>query len=291
MLGQGTTFSGTPIDRVRDYWNSRPCNLRHSPAPVGTREYFDQVEARKYMVEPHIPGFAEHERWAGKRVLEIGCGLGTDTINFARAGACVTAVDLSSRSLELARQRAEVFGLQDRVTFIEADAERLSEFVEPAEYDLVYSFGVIHHTPHPERALRQIRQHFSGPRTTLKVMVYYRWAWKVFAILLTEAHGAFWKLDEAVARNSEAQTGCPVTYTYTRRSVRTLLAESGFTVDQVFVDHIFPYRVPDYVKYRYVKAWPFSSLPSPAMRALEHRLGWHLCVTARCADGETRPEQ
>jgi 2-polyprenyl-3-methyl-5-hydroxy-6-metoxy-1,4-benzoquinol methylase len=291
MLGQSTTFSGTPIDRVRDYWNNRPCNLRHSPAPVGTREYFDQVEARKYTVEPHIPGFAEHERWAGKRVLEIGCGLGTDTINFARAGARVTAVDLSSRSLELARQRAEVFGLQDRVTFIEADAERLSEVVEPAEYDLVYSFGVIHHTPHPERALQQIRQHFSGPRTTLKVMVYYRWAWKVFAILLTEAHGAFWRLDEAVARNSEAQTGCPVTYTYTRRSVRTLLAESGFTVDQVFVDHIFPYRVPDYVKYQYVKAWPFSWLPSPAMRALEHRLGWHLCVTAHCADGETRPEQ
>lgn len=286
-LGDSTTFSETSIDRVRDYWNSRPCNLRHSPAPVGSREYFDQVEARKYLVEPHIPGFAEFQRWAGKRVLEIGCGIGTDTMNFARAGARVTAVDLSSRSLELARQRAAIFGVQDRIQFVEADAERLSAFVEPAEYDLVYSFGVIHHTPHPGRVLDQIRQHFSGPSTTLKVMVYYRWSWKVFAILFREAHGAFWKLDAAVARNSEAQTGCPVTYTYTRSSVRRLLTDAGFTLQDVFVDHIFPYRVPDYVQYRYVKAFPFSWLPDPAMRALERSLGWHLCATARRSDGGT----
>jgi SAM-dependent methyltransferase len=284
-LGDSTTFCETSIDRVRDYWNSRPCNLRHSSAPVGSREYFDQVEARKYLVEPHIPGFADYPRWTGRRVLEIGCGLGTETMNFARAGARVTAVDLSSRSLELARQRAEVFGLQNRITFIEADVERLAEFVEPSPYDLVYSFGVIHHTPHPGRALEQIRRYFVGPNTTFKMMVYYRWAWKVLAILVREAHGAFWKLDEAVARNSEAQTGCPVTYTYTRRSVRELLERSGFAVEDVFVDHIFPYRVPDYVKYRYVKAFPFSILPDSATRALEQRLGWHLCVTSRLAEG------
>jgi SAM-dependent methyltransferase len=280
----GTVFGETSIDRVRDYWNSRPCNLRHSPAPVGTREYFDQVEARKYLVEPHIPGFAQHQRWAGTRVLEIGCGLGTDTINFARAGATVTAVDLSSRSLELARQRAAVFGLDGRITFLEADAERLSEFVPPATYDLVYSFGVIHHTPHPERVLDQISRHYAGPETTLKMMVYYRWAWKVFAILFREAHGAWWRLDQAVAKNSEAQTGCPVTYTYTKSSVAQLLAQSGFAVEEAFVDHIFQYRVPDYVKYRYVKGLPFRWLPNPAIRALERRMGWHLCVTARRAE-------
>jgi SAM-dependent methyltransferase len=285
---ESTTFTETSIERVRDYWNSRPCNLRHSPEPIGTREYFDQVEARKYFVEPHIPGFAEHQRWAGKRVLEIGCGLGTDTIAFARAGAQVTAVDLSGRSLDLARQRADVFGLQDRIRFVEANAERLSEFVPPAPYDLVYSFGVIHHTPHPERVLEQIRTHFMGPRSTVKLMVYYRWSWKVFAILFREAHGAFWRLDEAVARNSEAQTGCPVTYTYTRRSARELLARSGFQVDDLFVDHIFPYLVRDYVQYRYTKAIPFRWLPSPVMRGLERRLGWHLCLTARLAPSGMR---
>jgi SAM-dependent methyltransferase len=279
-LTEHTAFGETSIDRVREYWNRRPCNLRHSPEPVGTRAYFDQVEARKYLVEPHIPVFAEFGRWAGKRVLEVGCGLGTDTMNFARAGAHVTAVDLSSASLALARQRAELFGLQDRITFVEANAERLSEFVEPAHYDLVYSFGVIHHTPHPERALDQIRRYFTGPRTTLKLMVYYRWSWKVFAIVLKEAHGAFWRLDEVVARNSEAQTGCPVTYTYTKTSLRRWLESTGYAVDDVFVDHIFPYRVADYVQYRYVKGFPFNALPAGVSRQLERRLGWHLCVTA-----------
>src|SRR5947208_7204761 len=118
-------FAGVSIGAVRDFWNRRPCNIRHSPREVGTREYFDEVEARKYFVEPHIPGFAEFERWRGKKVLEIGCGIGTDTINFARAGAAVTAVDLSAESLKLANKRADVFGLADRINFIEANAERL----------------------------------------------------------------------------------------------------------------------------------------------------------------------
>src|SRR5688500_7931773 len=120
-ITEHTTFSDRSIDQVREYWNRRPCNLRHSTEPVGTRPYFDQVEARKYFVEPHIPGFAQFERWGGKRVLEVGCGLGTDTMNFARAGAHVTAVDLSSASLDLARRRAEVCGRQDRITFVLAN--------------------------------------------------------------------------------------------------------------------------------------------------------------------------
>jgi len=275
------TFSETPIDAVREYWDRRPCNLRHSPAEVGTRQYFDEVEARKYFIEPHIPMFAQHGRWAGKRVLEIGCGLGTDTVNFARAGASVTAVDLSVRSLQLARQRAKVFGLSDRIRFVEANAEQLSTYVRPEPYDLVYSFGVLHHSPRPARALEQIRRFFTGPGTTFKLMVYHRLSWKVLAVLFREAHGQFWKLEEAVARHSEAQTGCPVTYTYTRTSVRRLLLAHGFAVNELFVDHIFPYRVADYVQYQYVKALPFRWLPPGSLRALERRLGWHLCVTAR----------
>lgn len=274
-------FEDVAIDRVRDYWNARPCNIRHSPAPIGTRQYFDEVDARKYFVEPHILRFADHARWAGKRVLEIGCGLGTDTIRFAQAGAHVTAVDLSARSLELVRQRAEVYGLADRISFFEANAEELSHAVPPRPYDLVYSFGVIHHSPHPERVLHEIRSHFSGPDTTVKLMVYHWRSWKVLSILITEAHGAYSRLRETVARHSEAQTGCPVTYCYSRSEVRDLLGAHGFAVEDLWVDHIFPYRVADYVKYRYVKAFPFSWLPQGAMNALERQLGWHLCVTAR----------
>jgi len=276
------SFSDVQIDSVRDYWNNRPCNIRHSTQPVGTKDYFDEVEARKYFVEPHIPAFADFEHWRGKKVLEIGCGIGTDTINFARHGAQVTTVDLSDKSMALARQRAEVFGLQDRIRFCPGNAEELSTFVPVEPYDLIYSFGVIHHTPHPDAVLEQLRQytHPGTSGTTVKIMVYYKWSWKVGWIVATEGHGKFWKLDELVAKSSEAQTGCPITYTYSRSSGKALLERHGFKVTDVAVDHIFPYRIPDYVQYRYVREPYFAWMPPSMFRALEKRAGWHLCLTA-----------
>src|SRR5260370_27479569 len=114
------SFRDVPINSVSDYWNSRPCKMRYSWKPVGSREYFDEVEARKYFVGSHIPGFVEFERWKGKRVLEVGCGIGSDTIVFARHGANVTAVDLTEKSLDVARQRARAYGVEDRVRVIQA---------------------------------------------------------------------------------------------------------------------------------------------------------------------------
>lgn len=273
-----TDFANVSIQDVRDYWNARPCNIRHSTAEIGTEEYFSQVEARKYFVEPHIPGFADFEKWRGKRVLEIGCGIGTDTMNFARAGAKVTAVDLSTESISLARKRAEVFGLSDRIDFVEANAERLSAFIEPEPYDLVYSFGVIHHSPQPESIVSEIARNFVKPGTTLKLMVYNRYSWKVWWMLLQEKL-RFWDLDAIIARHSEAQTGCPITYSYSRRTIRDLVGDS-FKVDEIFVDHIFPYQIPKYVRYEYEKEWYFRMLPEGVFRTLERTLGWHLCLTA-----------
>ena len=96
-------------------------------------------------------------------------------------------------------------------------------------------------------------------------MVYHRRSWKVFWILMGYGKGQFWRLDELVAEHSEAQTGCPVTYTYTRDEGRQLIESSGFRVTDVFVDHIFPYRIPEYVKYEYVKSWPWSWTPPVAV--------------------------
>lgn len=269
-------FSRVSVERVKDFWDRRPCNIRHSPQPVGTREYFDEVEARKYFVEPHIPRFAQFERWRGKKVLEIGCGIGTDTINFARAGAHVTAVELSEKSLEIAQRRAEVYGLQDCIRFYLGNAEELTTFVPVEPYDLIYSFGVIHHTPHPERAIEQMC-HYARPGSIVKIMVYHRYAWKVLWILLTYGKGQFWRLNELVARHSEAETGCPITYTFSPQEVRRLL--NGFQIVDMWVDHIFPYRIADYVQYRYKKVWYFRGMPQPLFRWLERHLGWHLCVT------------
>jgi SAM-dependent methyltransferase len=273
-------FSQVSIDTVKHFWDRRPCNIRHSLKPVGSREYFDEVEARKYLVEPHIPRFAQFERWREKKVLEIGCGIGTDTINFARHGAQVTAVELSTESLNIARQRAKVFGLENRIQFYRGDAEKLAQFLPTQTYDLVYSFGVIHHTPKPERVIEQAR-HYMQTDDTLKIMVYHRYAWKVFWILLTYGRGQFWRSQELVAAHSEAQSGCPITYTYTRADVRDLLEPNGFRITDICVDHIFPYRIPDYIKHRYVKVWYFRWMPESMFHWLERHLGWHLCVTAK----------
>ena len=274
------TFAEVQVEDVRSYWNARPCNIRHSTKEVGTREYFDEVEARKYLVEPHIPRFAEFERWKGKKVLEIGCGIGTDTINFARHGALVTAVDLSDKSLEVARRRAQVYELLDRIKFYQGNSEELSRFLPVERYDLVYSFGVIHHTPHPGAVLDELRK-YVGSESTVKVMVYNRRSWKVLWIVLGYGKGQFWRREELVARYSEAQTGCPVTYTYTPRQGEEWLRRHGFEPTDVFVDHVFPYSIPEYKEYRYKKVWHFRMLPPAAFRALERAFGWHLCMTAR----------
>ena len=163
------------IEQVRKFWDRRPCNIRHSPKPVGTREYFDEVEARKYFVEPHIPGFAQFERWRGKKVLEIGCGIGTDSVNFARAGADLTVVEISEKSLEICKKRFEVYGLKAR--FYLGNAEELSSFLPIEKYDLIYSFGVIHHTPNPEKVFEEIKK-YCGSNTEVRVMLYSKWSWK-----------------------------------------------------------------------------------------------------------------
>jgi 2-polyprenyl-3-methyl-5-hydroxy-6-metoxy-1,4-benzoquinol methylase len=270
------------IADVQRYWDARPCNIRHSPKPVGSKEYFDEVEARKYVVEPHIPAFADFDCWHGKRVLEVGCGIGTDSINFARAGADLTAVELSGESLSIAAQRAEVMGVADRIRFVQANAEELTSALEKEPFDLVYSFGVIHHTPHPERALAEMRA-LTAPGGTLKLMVYHRRSWKVFWIVAANGRGRFWNADELIAKHSEAETGCPVTFAYTRGQARELVEHSGFRVQDLHVDHVFPYRIRDYVEYRYVKEPYFRWMPEPLFRAFERRFGWHLLVTAKAA--------
>ena len=257
-----------PIQTVKAYWDARPCNIRHSKRPAGTKEYFDEVEARRYMVESHIPAFAEFERWKGKRVLEIGCGIGTDTISFARHGAQVTAVELSTESLAVARKRAEVYGLSKRIDFVQANAEELTSVLPVNAYDLVYSFGVVHHTPHPAKAVAEIR-HFMSSSSELRLMVYAKNSWKRIMI-------------DAGFDQPEAQSGCPIAYTYTQDEARRLL--SGFDVLAMTQAHILPFNIEKYVKYEYeFQPW-FAAMPKDMFRALETNLGWHLLVVARIAD-------
>lgn len=269
------------IDEVRDYWNCRPCNIMHSLVDIDEDPllYSQQVTARKYLVEPHIPRFAQFERWRGKRVLEIGCGIGTDALEFAAHGAYVTARDLSRASIEIAQKRAaaEVARLTGGLQFGVGNAERLR--LSEGFYDLVYSFGVIHHTPNPSLVIRQVRA-LLAPGGEFRLMLYHRYSWRVLC-LLRQWWYPWAKIDKVVARASEAQGNCPVVYTYTKRSARKLL--EGFKIVDMRVEHIFPYRILDYINRRYIKEWYWEALPQKVFRWLERHIGWHLLIVARKA--------
>src|SRR4051812_17198400 len=97
---------------VREYWSDRPCGAKHASAPEGSAAYFEQVERKRRELEPFIDDFADFPSTAGRELLEIGVGLGTDFIRFARAGARATGIDLTERSVQLVRRRLELEGLE-----------------------------------------------------------------------------------------------------------------------------------------------------------------------------------
>lgn len=257
-------MSSELLEEVRDYWNRRPCNIKHSKSPIGTKEYFDEVEARRYANEPHNFIFPEFERWRGKRVLEIGCGIGTDATNFARAGAFYTGVDLSAESIKLAEQRFDVFGLAG--TFIECNAEELDKvFANGEKFDLIYSFGVIHHAPRPERVVACL-PNLLNVGGEVKCMLYAKNSWKNILI------DAGWD-------QPEAQDNCPQAVTYTKSEARELF--KAFDNVRIEQDFIFPWNIEHYVKYEYVKQPWFEAMPPELFKILERALGWHLMITAK----------
>src|SRR6266508_2594346 len=99
-------------ERVRAFWQARPCGTKFSNAEIGSREFFERIERHRYAKEWHIPAAADFAGANGLRVLEIGCGMGTDGAQFAKAGADYTGVDLTEAAIELARKRFELFGLK-----------------------------------------------------------------------------------------------------------------------------------------------------------------------------------
>lgn len=263
------------IQQVERWWDSHPCNLNHSAAPVGSLTYSRQVTAKKHTVEPHIPKFAKFWEWRGKRVLEIGCGIGTAAIAFAKAGADVVAYDLSSVSLEIAKKRALAENVD--IEFLQRSAENA---LFPEElFDLVFSFGVIHHTPRPGRILDYAYRSMKEDGE-FRFMVYNRWSTKALGLFLK-----YWRpgmsFDDAVAKHSEAQGGCPVTFTYTPRKITKMVENSGMYVVSIEKAHIFPYIIKHYRQHRYIKRWYYRLMPQVMFRWLERHFGWHLLVVAK----------
>jgi len=145
-------------ERVRGYWEQEACGT--SPELIGenaapyTLEWFENIEQHRYTVEPYIHSIAQFTRYHGKKVLEVGVGAGTDHLQWARAGAECYGVDLTDTAITTTRQRLALYGLQSNLQRI--DAETLP--FEDATFDVVYSWGVIHHSEKPERIIAEIKR-------------------------------------------------------------------------------------------------------------------------------------
>jgi SAM-dependent methyltransferase len=250
--------------RIKRYWNNQPCNVKHSKNEPGTLDFFKDVSARRYLVEPHIPEFAGFHLWQGKRVLEIGPGIGSDAAEFARAGAEYYAIDYSDASVELARQRFKVEGLEG--TFICGDASVVDSYKNLPPMDLVYSYGVIHHFPAIDDIITNIHAVLAD-NGEFRFMVYAKNSWK--QAMINKG------LDQY-----EAQAGCPYAKSYSKDDIYELL-ESKFEVLRLRQDHCFMYNVEQYKQGNYeLEPW-FAAMPEAMREAVKEYLGWHLLVKAR----------
>lgn len=263
--------------RAREQWGANPCGShvakQHEP---GTREYYDAIEDFRYRVyAPWMKETIGFDRYRGKRVLEVGCGTGTDLLQFARAGAIVTGVDLTPRSLELTRDRFKVYGLNGE--FAVADAESLN--FPDSTFDLVYSFGVLHHTPGTEEAIEEIHRVLK-PSGKAIVMLYNRSSllyWGGIILKRGILGGQLLKQSpsEIMSRCVEytETDGRPLVKAYTRSQARRLFnrfARCSIEVNQLSREEL---KVLGRV------------IPETIFQSVARRFGWNLIIKAVKGEG------
>ncbi len=206
-------------EEVRRYWDRRACGTEHGKSEKFSREYFDEIEEKRYSIEKEIFSFAEFTRFHGKRVLEVGVGAGSDFTQWVRAGAEAYGVDLTQEAVDHVKHRLAVYGLE-AADFKVSDAENLP--FEDNFFDLVYSWGVIHHTPDTEKAFSEIVR-VTKPGGRIKLMLYNRrslwafWLWAQHALLKGRPFQSFGKV---IYYHMESLG----TKAYTRKEVRAMAA-------------------------------------------------------------------
>ncbi len=253
-------MTGERTDRVRDYWNHHIHDLEITKHPVGSPGFFADLDRYHFEKLHHLPRLIDFDGHRGERVLEVGCGAGTDLIRFARGGASVTGVDLSSSAIALARQNFAQQGLTADLR--EADGERLP-FAD-ASFDFVYAHGVVQYTADDRGLVAECRRVLKAGGEAV-FQVYNRVSWL----------NGLSKLMKVPLEHEDA----PVLRKYSAREFRDLL--EGFR-DVRIVEERFP------VKSRLHGGWKgtlfntffvgtFNALP----RSLVRRFGWHLLAFCR----------
>jgi ubiquinone/menaquinone biosynthesis C-methylase UbiE len=262
---------------IQKQWNTDPCGSSTAPEhEPGTAAFFFKVERERYEVyAPWMRTAMGFEAYGGKKVLEIGPGLGTDHAQFARAGAEMYALDLTARHLELTRRH---FQLEDLVTrLVRGDAEALP-FADGA-FDVVYSFGVLHHTPGMQAAIHEVDR-VLRPGGLAIVGFYHKHSafhWICTMLVRGVMEGGLWRkgyrrLLADIEHRSADSEAVPLVKVLTRRDCRRLFAGFGETrirADQIDYAHFWP-SLP-----------PATGLSRRLLETLAHRWGWYLTVFSR----------
>lgn len=250
------------LGRVRRFWEDHVNNEYFTRRERGSAEYFEEIERRRYLHHYHLPPLFQRmaERGRDRRLLEIGCGIGIDTLRLARLGfAEVVGIDLTEVAVELAAERAAREGLQD-VRFEVGNAEALP--FEDGAFDLVYSFGVLHHTPGIEGAVAEVHR-VLAPGGTAYVMLYHSRS------LVNLIHQAL-RLPYESPR--DLRDHCPVVYRFTRAEARRLFG----AFDRVRIEAAYPFTYGMRALSRLV--------PRALERRVGRRIGWHLMIEATRAE-------
>ena len=206
-------------DRVRQFWNQQSCDTQVAGSAKFSREYFAEIENFRYRDQPFIHSFAQFTRYRGRRVLEVGFGAGTDFIQWLRAGAVASGIDLTPEALENLNRRIETYLLPKPERIGVGDAENLPFAAD--SFDLGYSFGVLHHSPDTIRAIGELVR-VIRPGGELKIMLYNRHSiyvvnqWIKHALLKARP----WTSLSRVVFNHMESLG---TKAYTRHELRDIL--------------------------------------------------------------------
>jgi 2-polyprenyl-3-methyl-5-hydroxy-6-metoxy-1,4-benzoquinol methylase len=142
------------LEAVRLYWNNHIHDWKVARSTAGTKEFFDEVEAYRFEKLHYLPRLVNFEGYPGKRLLDLGCGVGNDTSRFAKAGAHVVGVDLAEHSIELAKQNFQQRGLPGEFYVMNGEQLELAD----EGFDVVYCHTVLHFTPDPIRMVREIHR-------------------------------------------------------------------------------------------------------------------------------------
>jgi len=260
--------------RAQEQWSEDPCGAVYGREhEFGTREFFDAVERHRYHeYAPWMPEVMGFNEFVGARLLEVGCGMGTDLLQFARGGAEVTGVDLTARSIEISRQHLAVYG--ERGDFAISDCETLP-FADDS-FDVVYSNGVLHHTPDTAGAVREAHR-VLRPGGLARVMLYHRGSaayWGDIILRHGLLHGELLRghsPQEIMGRYVEFNEsgGRPLVKVYSRGQARKLF--SMFSEVKIQVEQLT--RPELYFLGRFV--------PEGMFRQLRRSVGWNVIVSAR----------